>query len=132
MVEELSQRKFPLLINCVLLFILTQKSITSDRIPELHYFFVGGLISSILAFILLLLNRKASLHMLGIVALTFFSIGISLHVEISLLNTIALFILLIGLVGSSRLYMKAHTITELTLGFFCGAIPQLVLWPLWL
>ncbi len=132
MAEELSQRKIPLLINCILLFILTQKSITADRIPELHYFFVGGLFSSILAFLLLLLKRKASLHMLGIVALTFFVIGISQRIEISLLYTIATCILLIGVVGSSRLVMKAHTISELTLGFFCGALPQIFFWPFWL
>jgi len=132
MAEELSQRKIPLLINCILLFILTQKSVTSDRIPELHYFFVGGMFSSILAFLFLLLKKKASLHMLGIVALTFFVIGVSLHIEISLLYTIAACILLIGFVGSSRLAMKAHTLSELTLGFVCGALPQIFFWPFWL
>lgn len=132
MVEELSQRKLPLFINCLLLFILTQKSITAERIPELHYFFLGGLFSSILAFLLLMLKKKASLHMLGIVALTFFVIGVNQQVEISLLYTIATLIILIGFVGSSRLVMKAHTITELTMGFFCGAIPQIFFWPFWL
>jgi hypothetical protein len=132
MAEKLSQRKIPLLINCILLFILTQKSITAEKIPELHYFFVGALFSSILAFLLLLLKKKASLHMIGIVALTFFIIGVSQRIEISLLVTIATFIVLIGIVGSSRLVMKAHTLTELTIGFFCGALPQVFFWPLWL
>jgi len=132
MAEELSQRKIPLLINCILLFILTQKSITADKIPELYYFFVGGLFSSILAFLFLLLKKKASLHMIGIVALTFFMIGVNQRIEISLLYTIATFIVLIGVVGSSRLVMKAHTLTELTIGFFCGALPQVFFWPFWL
>jgi len=132
MAEELSQRKIPLLINCILLFILTQKSITADKIPDLHYFFVGGLFSSILAFLFLLLKKKASLHMIGIVALTFFMIGVNQRIEISLLYTIATFIVLIGVVGSSRLVMKAHTLTELTIGFFCGALPQVFFWPFWL
>lgn len=132
MIEEISQRKFPLIINCFLLFMLTQKSITVDRIPELYYFFLGGLLSSILAFLLLMLKKKASLHMIGIVALTFFIIGINQHIEISLLYTIATFIFLIGIVGSSRLMMKAHSISELTMGFFCGAIPQVLFWPFWL
>jgi len=132
MAEKLSQRKIPLLINCILLFILTQKSITAEKIPELHYFFVGALFSSILAFLLLLLKKKASLHMIGIVALTFFIIGVSQRIEISLLVTIDTFIVLVGVVGSSRLVMKAHTLTELTIGFFCGALPQVFFWPLWL
>lgn len=70
--------------------------------------------------------------MIGIVALTFFMIGVSQRIEISLLYTIATFIVLIGVVGSSRLVMKAHTLTELTIGFFCGALPQVFFWPFWL
>jgi len=132
MIEQVAQRKIPILLNCILLFVLTQKSITLDRIPELYYFFLGGLFSSILVFILLLARKKASLHMVGIVALTFFVIGLSQCVEIPMLYTISILILLIGFVASSRLVMKAHTFTELILGFICGALPQIIFWPLWL
>ena len=41
MIEEVAQRKIPILLNCILLFVLTQKSITLDRIPELYYYFLG-------------------------------------------------------------------------------------------
>jgi membrane-associated phospholipid phosphatase len=70
--------------------------------------------------------------MVGIVALTFFVIGLSQYVEIPMLYTISTLILLIGFVASSRLVMKAHTFTELILGFICGALPQIIFWPLWL
>lgn len=132
MIEQLSQRKIPLLVNCFLLFILTQKSITIDRIPELHYFFLGGFCSSALAFIFLLLKQKASLHMIGIAALTFFIMGLSMRVEVTLLYTIASLLVMNGCVASSRLVMKAHTLTELTIGFLCGALPQIFFWFLWL
>ena len=104
----------------------------AEQHPELYYFFLGGLFSSILVFILLLIRKKASLHMVGIVALTFFVIGLSQYVEIPMLYTISTLILLIGFVASSRLVMKAHTFTELILGFICGALPQIIFWPLWL
>jgi len=132
MVAQLSQRKIPLTVNCILLLILTQKSITIDRIPELYFFFFGAFWSTILAILFLFLKVKASLHMLGIAALTFFIIGLSSRVEISLLYTIATFITLNGFVASSRLQMKAHTLFELVVGFFCGAIPQFCLWYFWL
>ncbi len=49
MVSDLSQRKIPLIIQIGLLFTLIQKSITLDQIPELYYYFLGGLISTFLA-----------------------------------------------------------------------------------
>ena len=132
MIAQVSQRKIPLTINCILLLILTQKSITIDRIPELYFFFFGAFWSTILAIIFLFLKIKASLHMLGIAALTFFIIALSSRVELPLLYTVATFITLNGFVASSRLQMKAHTMFELFIGFFCGAIPQFCLWYFWL
>lgn len=132
MIAQLSQRKFPLTVNCILLLILTQKSITIDRIPELYFFFFGAFWSTVLAIILLFLKVKASLHMLGMATLTFFIIGLSSKVEVPLLYTIATFITLNGFVASSRLQMKAHTFFELIIGFFCGAIPQFCMWYFWL
>lgn len=132
MIAQVSQRKIPLTINCILLLILTQKSITIDRIPELYFFFFGAFWSTILAIIFLFLKIKASLHMLGIAALTFFIIALSSRVELPLLYTVATIITLNGFVASSRLQMKAHTMFELFVGFFCGAIPQFCLWYFWL
>jgi hypothetical protein len=37
-----------------------------------------------------------------------------------------------GVIASSRLVMKAHTPKELIIGFFSGAIPQLLLLVVWL
>ena len=132
MIARLSQRKIPLIVNCILLLILTQKSITIDRIPELYFFFFGAFWSTVLAILFLFLKIKASLHMLGMAALTVFIIGLSSKVEVPLLYTIASFITLNGFVASSRLQMKAHTLFELTVGFLCGALPQFYIWYFWL
>lgn len=132
MIAKLSQRKIPLTINCVLLLVLTQKSITINRLPELYFFFFGAFWSTILAIIFLFLKIKASLHMLGMAALTVFIIALSSRVEMSLVYTVASFITLNGFVASSRLQMKAHTFFELIVGFLCGAIPQICLWYYWL
>ena len=132
MLTEVSQRKIPLIIHCFLLILLVKKSVTIDRYPELHFFFLGALLSTILALILLFANIKASLHMIAISSLTVFIIGLSLHLQIQNVFTIAVLILLNGFVASSRLEMKAHTSKELIIGFMLGAVPQLLLLVLWL
>lgn len=132
MVSELTQRRIPLFIQCILLYILISKSITIDAIPELFFFFAGALVSSFLAFALTFAKVKASLHMLGMSALTAFVIGLSFHNQANALFAIVLLVALNGFVASSRLEMKAHTPSELAIGFCCGLIPQVVLWYLWL
>lgn len=132
MIAEVSQRNIPLLIHSFLLILLVRQSITLDRYPELHFFFLGALMSSLQALILSFLKTKASLHMMGISSLTVFVMGISLHYQIQNIFLIALLILMNGFVASSRLEMKAHTPTELIIGLLLGSISQLLLLYLWL
>jgi hypothetical protein len=132
MLSEINHRKIPLILHICLLSILIQKSITVDRFPSLYFFFLGGIISAIFAFLLLYAKIKASIHMIGISALTVFIIGLSLKNEINTINLVAVFIILNGLVASSRLVMKAHTNKELLIGFLCGLLPQIGLLYVWL
>lgn len=132
MVSEVSQRKIPLVIQCFLIILLLRKSIPLERYPELHFFFLGVLLSTLQALGFLFFKIKASLHMVGISALTAFVIGLSLHNQINSIYTIVFLILMNGFVASSRLEMKAHTATELIIGFLLGSISQLLLWYFWL
>lgn len=88
--------------------------------------------SAVLAFLLLYAKTKASIHMIGISALTVFIIGLSIKNEVNTVSLVAFFVIINGLVASSRLVMKAHTNKELLIGFLCGALPQLGLFYLWL
>lgn len=132
MASKISERKIPLILHCFLLILLVRKSITIDRYPELHFFLLGALLSTLMALILLFANIKASLHMIAISSLTIFIIGLSMHLQVQSTFTIATLILLNGFVASSRLEMKAHTNKELIMGFMLGAVPQLLLLVLWL
>jgi hypothetical protein len=132
MVSEVSQRKIPLAIQLFLIVLLLVKSITIDRVPELFFFFFGGLMSTFLAFSFLFLKVKASIHMMGISSLTVFVIGLSIHQHTNLLPLIAFLIFINGMVASSRLIMKAHTRNELVLGFILGVLPQIGLLSFWL
>jgi hypothetical protein len=132
MLSDLSQRKIPLLLQIMLFSVLVTKSITLERFPELHYFFMGGIISSIVAFVLLYIKIKASIHLIGTSALTIFVLGLSYHNQVNIINTIIFIMILNGFVASSRLEMKAHNTKELVFGFFVGALPQIGLLFFWL
>lgn len=132
MLSDTSQRKIPLLLQIALTYILIEKSVTIERFPELYFFFFGGIVSTIIAFVLVYAKIKASIHMIAISALTFFVIGLSIHSQENNLYSVVLLFFITGFVASSRLAMKAHTIKELAIGYLVGTIPQLVLFYLWL
>jgi len=132
MVSEISQRKIPLVIQCLLTVLLIRKCITLEHFPELHFFFLGGLLSTMLALVFVFLRTKASLHILALSALTVFIFGLSIHNQTQNTYMIAFFVLMNGVVASSRLEMKAHTPKELVIGFLLGLIPQLLLLRFWL
>lgn len=132
MISEISQRKIPLVIQCFLTILLVRKSITIDHFPEFHFFFLGGLLSTVLSLVLVFFNTKASLHMIAISALTVFVIGLSIHNQTRQIAIITFLVLMNGVVASSRLEMKAHTPSELVIGFLLGVVPQLLLLRFWL
>ncbi len=132
MVSDVSQRKIPLVIQCLLTILILQKSITLAHFPEFYFFFLGGLLSTVLALVFVFFKTKASLHMLAISTLTVFVIGLSIHNQTQNSYMIALLVLMNGVVASSRLEMKAHTNKELVIGFLLGVLPQLLLLRFWL
>jgi len=132
MLSDVSQRKIPLAAQAILIGLLIIQSIRIDIVPELFFFFAGGFISTVIAFILALANTKASLHQMGISTLTFFVIGLSLHNHKNAIAIIAVLFLLNGLIATSRFYMSAHSGKELSIGFLAGMLPQLAFWYFWL
>lgn len=132
MLSDANQRKIPLLLQMALTTVLITQSITIDRFSELFFFFFAGLITTFIAFVLLFFKVKASIHMIGISALTYFIIGLSIHNQTNIIFTIAALFLCTGIIASSRLYMKAHTTNELIIGYVIGMLPQLGVWYIWL
>jgi len=126
------ERRLPLAFYCLLLFVLLTQSFTSLVIPELYYFFLGCLISTMLALLLVLFSFKASLHMIGIMALTAFIISISAYYHITFLNLISFLVICVGFTASSRLHNKHNTMNEVVLGMLLGLLPQIGLWFIWL
>ena len=132
MVPDLTQRKIPLIFQGMILYLLLSNTIKESILPELHYFLLGGLISTILLFLLVFLKIKASIHLVGISSLTVFVGALSRHFEVNVIYSFAVLVLLNGLVATSRLELKAHTYKEILFGFFTGFLPQLILTYFWL
>lgn len=132
MVPDISERKLPLVIQSFLIIILVKQSITLERYNELHFFMLGALMSTLIALILLFFKSKSSLHMMGLTGLTLFYFGLSMVYQTQNILLFAILIFINGLVASSRLEMKAHTIKEILIGMLLGGGPQLLLMPLWL
>jgi hypothetical protein len=132
MIANIDQRKIPLIFQSFLIILLLRKSIPLEYYPELHFFFLGALFSTLSALGLLYLKTKASLHMLAISALTVFAFGLNIHLQTGSVYLVPFLLLMNGFVASSRLVMRAHTPNELIIGLLLGSIPQLVFLFLWL
>ena len=132
MATNIDERKFPLLIQAFLLFIVAKDSIKIDQLEELHYFFIGLIISSIISFALLFIKNKASLHLVSISSLTAFVVGLSCSNQSNNLVLISILFMLIGFIATSRLELKAHTLREVIIGFCIGFFSQMIVWKFWL
>lgn len=130
--KDVRERKYPLMIYSVLLLLIIRAVLNPFDNPELYYFFIGLLFSASSALMMVFFRVKISLHQMGVAAILIFLIGLSVHFKIHLLITISFFLFANGWVSSSRLLARAHTNAELIVGFFIGALPQFMLYNLWL
>lgn len=126
------ERILPLILNCIIIYFIIQRVLPSNEIIELYFFFIGILLSTLSCLMLALLNFKASIHMIAAAGVLQFFIALSIHFNININATIAVFFIIIGAIATSRLHLNAHTNIELIIGFFIGLIPQLILINYWL
>ena len=126
------ERVLPLLINSIIVALILYRVMTFNEIEELFYFFVGILLSNLICLILALSKIKASIHMIAASGFFMFAIAIGIHFKININGTIALMMIILGAIATSRLHLKAHTNQELIIGLFTGLVPQLFLMNFWL
>ena len=130
--KSTKERLIPLFINCIITVLILLRVLTSNEIIELYYFFLGILCSTLACFILAIFKVKASIHMIAASGFFMFAIAIGIHYQININGTIALMMIILGAVATSRLHLKAHTDQELIIGLFVGLFPQLIFLKYWL
>ncbi|MGI9551609.1 MAG: hypothetical protein ACR2MT_10445 [Aurantibacter sp.] len=129
---SVKERIYPVIIHIVLLLMIVLKVIPNNYIAELNYYFVGLIISALATLLLIFLKLKVSMHLMGMGSLFMFLVCLSIHFEKNITIGLSLFTLAIGLVATSRLYLKAHSKPEVLIGFFIGLIAQLFTVRFWL
>lgn len=130
--ETTKERILPLTLNCIVVLLVIQRILSSNQVIELYFFFLGILISTLSCLIMTIMRFKVSIHMIAVSGVFMFFIALSIHFSININETLALMVILIGAVATSRLHLNAHTYIELIMGFFIGLIPQLLLVSYWL
>ena len=130
--ESTRERIVPLVISLFINLLIIIRIFPFNEIIELYYFFVGLLCSTLACLFLAFLKVKASIHMLGSCTFFMFAVGLSVHFKINVNGTLALMMIILGAIATSRLHMKAHSNTELIVGSFIGLFPQIVLLKFWL
>lgn len=126
------ERIIPLTISALIIFLILKRVLSYDEIPELYYFYLGILFSTLTCLVLAILKFRASIHMIGSAGFFMFAVALSIHFKININGTIALMCIVMGGIATSRLHLKAHNNTELLIGFFVGLVPQIVLLNYWL
>ena len=129
---DVKERKYPLMIQIILMLLIVKFIFKPYQDIELYYFFMGIVATSLSALILVLFKFKVSLHQMAIAGVTVFLIGISIHFKINMLGSISLLCIVNGLVASSRIHTKSHSMIELFFGFIIGWLPQFLLFRFWI
>ena len=123
---------WPLLLNGLILGYLSFGLLSKSICVELHYLFLGALITAAIGMILALLKFKISIHMMSTGGAFFFMVLVNLHYGYSFSTTFAFFVIVMGAMASSRLHLNAHTTNELAVGLLVGVVPQLLVFNHWL
>ncbi|BAO54529.1 hypothetical protein [Nonlabens marinus] len=119
------ERLIPLAIYAILIIILLRGVFQGGMHLPLYYFFIGLLMSTIVALVMALFKFKISLHMMGIAGILGFVIMISILGNIPLTYWIIGLCIAAGLTATSRLHMEAHSPTELAFGTIAGLFIQI-------
>ncbi|OZV71076.1 hypothetical protein [Winogradskyella aurantia] len=126
------ERLIPLLINCIIIILILLRVLPPNEILELYYFFLGILCSTLACFILAVFKIKASIHMIAASGFFMFAVALGVHYKININGTIALMMIILGAIATSRLHLNAHTNQELVIGMFTGFFPQFIFLNYWL
>ena len=125
--HTVKERKYPLIIQCVLFLLVLKFVVSQVETPVLFGFFSALFFTSLVALLFVLLRFKVSLHQIGVANLFGFSILlITRNPQVFVLIMVG-FIVVNGWMASSRLFTKSHTPIELFIGFCLGFLVQILL-----
>ena len=120
------ERIWPLLLNSIILGYLSFSLLPESICVELHYLFLGALITAALGMILALLKFKTSIHMMSTGGAFFFMV-LLICIMVILLALLLPLCNCYGCNGKFTIAFKCTYPKELVAGLFVGVVPQLLL-----
>ena len=121
---RITERKIPLFLMFIVCYLLGKYLSSIPIFHNLGTLFYGTNIALATVYILFFLNIKTSLHVLSMsTSLGFFLMYCAIQTLPVILIATPI-ILLTGLLGSSRLHLKAHEPLEVYIAFFVGISTQ--------
>lgn len=113
------ERYVPLAVSFVL-YMFCFYLIRRISIPHMYHSFILSSLLSILVIMLITLWYKVSLHMTGIGGLVALIGFLAFYLKVDLQFYLGVSVLLAGLIGTARIFLKAHTPGEVYAGFITG------------
>ena len=98
-----------------------------DHYPILYFYIMNLLISTFIILLMHYLKFVGNMFVMGVGALTVFSVLLSIFFEIDMTYIVALFIFLSGAILSAQAYLSGQPLWKLAISWLIGAIPQLSL-----
>tara|TARA_R110002126_G_scaffold77796_3_gene194029 strand:+ start:103407 stop:103943 length:537 start_codon:yes stop_codon:yes gene_type:complete len=125
--ESIKERKLPVALMIVLFYLLgnTMNKIANFR--DLGLLFYASSIGLLCTYILFFFKIKGSIHLLSLGISAGFFMAMSSNYSQSYLMVIIAIFILSGVLASARLHLKAHSNTEVYIGFFIGILAPLLI-----
>lgn len=120
------ERLIPLLIYGITIIAIIRMVFNDGLSQPLYYYFIGILMSTVIALILALFQFKISLHMMGMSGTLAFVIVLSVYLQVDLMYYLVGLSIATGLTATSRLSIDAHAPVELIFGTIVGAAVQII------
>lgn len=127
-VASIKERKIPLFFMITLFYVLGKNFFSASITRDISYLFYGTSLALIFVYCIFFLKIKTSLHVLSMGSAVGYFLILQYLYSVNTLPIVMLFVLLAGIMASSRLHLKAHTPKEVYLGFFVGFISQFIVY----
>ncbi|MTG96870.1 MULTISPECIES: hypothetical protein [Myroides] len=124
MLNNPRERLLPFFVNIILLISLKDYILMENSAYELKLYFWGLICTYTLLLLFLFVKQKCSTHMALFSSMITFTVYLLVQYQIQGHILLIAMVMLLGGIGSARLYLKAHTSLEVILGTIIGILPQ--------
>ena len=124
--DTIKERKVPIAMMIVLFYLLGNTIKEIPNLRDIGLLFFATTLGLVCIYILFSFKLKTSIHLLSLGITTGFFFVLNSIYSKNLITVIICALLLSGILASARLYLKAHTQTEVYLGFILGFLSPII------